>query len=160
MGRALAIAITVGLLITGIYAIYYGMHDPSAGIKDRLLGPAADYRAPLLNADIPESHKVKGSYSVFLRPGYSYEQHKAAVSHVIDLDTHSEHVSTDMLPGMVYYGAFGISDEALDAIRADKNVATVEVDVKVDIPEHDWDEQQRAGLDLTWEDILTRQASS
>ena len=97
--------------------------------------PTSPYEAPLYNADLPEWQKVPGSYAVFLRPGYSFEQHKSTVSETIDLDLHTRRVFTNMVLDRTHYIAFDISEVALDAIRADTKGAMVKCSRKAWIPE-------------------------
>lgn len=96
--------------------------------------PLADYNpypAPLQNADVPESRKVAGEFSVFLYPGCSLEEHKLAVRDVVDLDAHIVRIFDVELPDQVWFHVSGISDAAVDAIRSDTSVALVECATRV-----------------------------
>ena len=92
--------------------------------------PTSPYKAPFSNEDTPESQRIPGAYIVWLRPGYSFEQHKATVSQAIDVDKHTRKVDTKLSPGQTIYDTFDVGEEALDVIRADSQVALLEYDAK------------------------------
>ena len=87
-------------------------------------------RAPLLNCDVPEENLVRNSYSVVLRSGYSFEQHKQAMGPNVGLDTAAEKVLEYPFPGFQTTYFAKIEDPSwLDTIRADPGVELIECDV-------------------------------
>jgi len=88
------------------------------------------YRAPLVNGG-SSSEKVAGSYIVYLRPGYSFEQHKTTVSGAVDLEQRVAHVwprDLGLTADCVSYCTKDVDDTALAVIRADPGVEMVECD--------------------------------
>ncbi|KAF5027006.1 hypothetical protein F66182_881 [Fusarium sp. NRRL 66182] len=81
-------------------------------------------QAPLLNDDLPSKDRVKDSYIVYLRPGYSLDDHANAIQG--GLESHIDHVYS-FIKEKVVYVAVSVDKTLLAAIRADPKVEKVEV---------------------------------
>jgi hypothetical protein len=80
----------------------------------------SSYEAPLKNCDYHPELTIPESYLVDLEPGYTLIQHSEAIGFAIEpFITHI----FPLLGPSIAYGANGITDEMLAAIRADKGVA-------------------------------------
>ena len=89
--------------------------------------------APQFNCDVPKENLLRNSYSVILKSGYSFAQHKQAVGRSVELDAVTEEVLDHPFPGfqITYYAK--IEDPSLlDSVRADPGVEFVECDVLED----------------------------
>lgn len=139
MYRTFSIASTIALIVLGLHAaldtsLLRRLYDT---LPPRRIAQTTPFRAPVVNFDAPGSEKVPGAYGVYLKPGASFEEHKASVSGNIHLDAHIRRVYDQLFPGQVYYHGFNISDAALDAIRADTRVVMVECPMTAWTPEGD-----------------------
>jgi hypothetical protein len=89
--------------------------------------------APEVNCNVLEENLLRNSYSVILKSGYSFEQHKQAVGRSIELDAVTEEVLDYPFPGFqITYFAKIEDPSLLDSIRADPGVEFVECDVLED----------------------------
>lgn len=84
------------------------------------------YEAPLKNCDV--ENIVPRSYSVFLKRGYSLEQHKETIG--IDLSSSIEYIWPETSRHGLYYAA-NLDDTTLAIVRRDPGVYQVECDEKV-----------------------------
>jgi hypothetical protein len=89
-------------------------------------------RAPLLNCDLPAEYIIPDKYIVYLWPGTSLAQHKAALPN-IDFDRAIDHVLPPILDaGGILYRAT-LNEKALDAVRGDRaHVQLVECNGRVE----------------------------
>ena len=84
------------------------------------------YKAPLENCDLPNA--VPDDYVVYLKPGYSLQQHEQTIGSAI-LDGSVKYVYDDILPNQICYNAkFGT--DAIAAVRADPGVEMVECNLQ------------------------------
>jgi hypothetical protein len=111
--------ITLPVFITFITYVYYaGLINVSS------ISRKAAYEAPLLGTDEPK--RVRGTYFVWLRLGYSVLEHDKVVGW-----TPAERIVTVSRDGTgIWHGAQAGNDKHLAAIRVDKGVVQVHCDAE------------------------------
>ncbi|KAB5515345.1 hypothetical protein GE09DRAFT_1160162 [Coniochaeta sp. 2T2.1] len=77
--------------------------------------------APLHNCDLPAKDIIPDSYIVYLWPGTTLAQHKAALLPNIDLDRAIDHVMAPILDGGGILYRATLDETALDAVRGDRD---------------------------------------
>lgn len=122
MRALLKIISLITLLAVTVFAT---IRNPGIGVPTSQVFMANDndhYQAPLENSNSPAA--VKDSYEVYLKPGYTLEQHKQTVGNSLSKDD-IKHVRASPRRDYVLYTAI-LRPDTLAAVRADTGVELVE----------------------------------